>query len=222
MSNFCELAIEILQKTNDGDSLDPRDLKITEMAVNGHLNEAGERYFQELHKKVIAGEYFKPYLHDVEFFTIDNEGFIYYKNIQVEHYNRPFAYSEEGKQALLELSRRVKILESKNIEVNGNNAIWRWEEISGEHKEPEYLRNIIQKITKKFNINGCCDIGYMCNVVANECGIGNGCSKYLPYEEIKNVALIDEKIVKAAKRLCDCYAVKFDFVYETLKELNNI
>jgi hypothetical protein len=117
------MAIEILHKTNDGDSLDPRDLKILEMAVNGDLSEKGEEYFKELYRKVIAEEYIKPYFHSVEHFTRDHEGFIYYKDIQVEHYDSSFAYSEEGKQALLELERRCKLLESKGTEVNGSNVI---------------------------------------------------------------------------------------------------
>lgn len=221
-NNFCEMAISILQLTNDGDSLDPRDLKILEMAVNGDLNEKGEEYFQEIYKKVIAGEYIKPYLHDVEFFTRDHEGYIYYKGIQVEHYDSPYVYSEEGKQALLELERRCKILESKGIEVNGSNVVWRWEEISGEHKEPEYLRNIIQKITKEFNINGCCDLGYICNVVAHECGLGDGSGNFLSYEEAQKIKIEGNKIIKAAERLCKCYSMTFTFAYETLKELNNI
>ena len=222
MNNFCELAIEILRNTNDGDDLEPRDLKITEMAVNGHLNEAGEEYFKELHRKVIAGQYIKPYLLRTEYFTRDYEGFIYYKGIQVEHYDSDYAYSEKGIEALKELERRCKYLESKDIPVNGSNVIWQWEEISGEHKEPEYLRNLIQKITKEFNINGCCDIAYMCNVVAFECGIGNGSGKYFTYEEVKKINIEEDKILKAAKRLCGCYAIKFEFVFETLKELKGM
>ncbi len=35
-------AIEILRQTRDGDTLEPRDLKLVEMAVNDFLNEDGK------------------------------------------------------------------------------------------------------------------------------------------------------------------------------------
>jgi hypothetical protein len=43
--------VKILQKTNDGNDLTPKDLKIVEMAVNGHLNDEGWKYFDDLYKK---------------------------------------------------------------------------------------------------------------------------------------------------------------------------
>lgn len=39
-------AIEILQRTRDGDTLEARDLKLVELAVNGALNEEGRDLFK--------------------------------------------------------------------------------------------------------------------------------------------------------------------------------
>jgi hypothetical protein len=46
--SITELAIEILQATNDGDLLAPCDLKLLELAVNGMLNVNGEAAFVRL------------------------------------------------------------------------------------------------------------------------------------------------------------------------------
>jgi hypothetical protein len=46
-------AIEILQKTNDGDDLTKFELKIVEMAVNNHLNEKGKKKFEEIYQKYV-------------------------------------------------------------------------------------------------------------------------------------------------------------------------
>lgn len=132
MSEICNKAIEIIQRTNDGDDLAPTDLKLVEMAVNGFLNEEGVKAFDELHKKVMDGTYKWPWFHGIEHMTQDHQGYILYKGKIVEHYDRPWAYSEEAKKEALELERRCKILESKGLELNNHNTIWVWEKISGE------------------------------------------------------------------------------------------
>jgi hypothetical protein len=53
--NVADKAIEILQRTRDGDTLEARDLKLVEEAVNGVLNEEGRDLFEELHSSVISG-----------------------------------------------------------------------------------------------------------------------------------------------------------------------
>lgn len=55
--------LEILRATHDGDDLSPHDLKLTELAVNGFLNERGEAAFKVLHDKVRSG-YQKAEQHD--------------------------------------------------------------------------------------------------------------------------------------------------------------
>ena len=132
--NTCDKAIAILQATSDGDNLAPLDLKLVESAVNGFLTEEGIKAFNRLHETVIAGKYKQPWFHSIENMTIDHVGYIYWKGIVVEHYERPWAYSEQAKESAKELERRCKILESKDIPLSVTTAIWRWEKIeNGEY-----------------------------------------------------------------------------------------
>ena len=125
MSKHADMAIEILQKTNDGDDLDPSDLKLLEMAVNGYLNEKGEKAFATLYDNVIAG-YQKPWLHGVENLTINHQGYVRWKSRVVEHYDLHWAFSAEAKTQAQELGRRCGILESKGIEPTTRTAIGEW------------------------------------------------------------------------------------------------
>ncbi|OGW81653.1 MAG: hypothetical protein A3G33_08340 [Omnitrophica bacterium RIFCSPLOWO2_12_FULL_44_17] len=126
--NFCGMACDILTRTNDGGDLSPEHLKLLENAVNGFLNEKGERKFKELHEEVTSGKYKKPFLHGVEHLTIDHEGYVYWKGKHVEHYDLSFAFSAEAKNPALELAERCKHLERKCVPVNVNSVIWNWNE----------------------------------------------------------------------------------------------
>jgi len=52
-----DMAINILQSTRDGNALHKNDLSLVQMAVNGHLNDAGLDEFDVLHHLVQTGEY---------------------------------------------------------------------------------------------------------------------------------------------------------------------
>lgn len=123
----CDTACVILQKTNDGDDLDPRDLKLVEMAVNGFLNEAGDQAFEALHQKVLKG-YTPPWFHGIEHMIRNQVGYVYWKGHCVEHYDSPWAYSDDGKKSAEEVDRRCRILETKGTELTVNTVIWRWPE----------------------------------------------------------------------------------------------
>jgi len=123
----CRLATEILRLTKDGDKLDARDLNLLQGAVNGLLNEKGYQKFKEIHAQVVEGKYTLPWLHDIEHLTLDQEGYVYWKGQQVEHYDIPWAYGEKAKLAAEELARRCRILEKQGKEVNTVTAIWSWE-----------------------------------------------------------------------------------------------
>jgi hypothetical protein len=113
-------AIAILQHSNDGNRLAPRDLKLLELAVNGRLNEAGEVAFAELHTDVMSGEYFttkRRWLYGVEHLTQDHEGYVYWKDIRVDHYS--FRDADEGRAAALQLEQRCLMLEARGFPVNG-------------------------------------------------------------------------------------------------------
>lgn len=119
ISETCDKTCEILQKTNNGNLLAPRDLKIVEIAVNGWQNELGQEAFDNLYRCVIIdGTYTKPYLHDIEHITRDHEGNIFYKGIQLENFSRSYIYSEDAKNALIAIKNRCEFLENQGIEVS--------------------------------------------------------------------------------------------------------
>jgi len=126
--NACDMALEILRETRDGDALAPDHLRLVENAVNGFLTEKGVEKFRELHGEVVSGKYKKPGFHGIEHLTVDHEGFVSWKGIHVEHYDFPFAFSERGKRAALELAERCKHLEKKGVSVNTTTAIWSWDQ----------------------------------------------------------------------------------------------
>ena len=134
LHDTCDKACEILKKTKDGDLLDPQDLKMTEYAVNGWLNEEGREIFEKLYKNVVIdGTYVKPYLHGIEHITRDHDGYIYYKGNQVEHYNSDYVYTEVAKNDLLELKRRCDFLERKGAEISSITACWAWNDYAAEY-----------------------------------------------------------------------------------------
>ena len=120
------MALEIIQKTNDGNDLAPEQLSLVEAAVNGWLTESGEVAFHQLYESVEKG-YVKPWYHNIENLTQDQEGFIYWKGEHVEHYS--FQDYEKADEEAHELSRRCKILESRGIKPTAITAIWKWEEL---------------------------------------------------------------------------------------------
>ena len=117
----------IMKLSNDGDNLSPRDLKFVENVVNFGCTEEGEIYLYEMETKLEKKIYKKSWAFDVEDITQDHEGYIYYKDIHVEHYS--FRDYDKAKKAALKLRECCQLLEQNNIEVNCNNAIWKW----GEH-----------------------------------------------------------------------------------------
>jgi hypothetical protein len=128
INSTCDMAGDILQRTNDGNDLEPMHLKLIEDAVNGFLNEKGIEYLKEIHRTVVEGKYKKPPFHGIENLSIDHVGYVYWKGHKIEHYDLPWAYSEEAHKSALELERRCKILESRGIVLSVNSVIWRWEE----------------------------------------------------------------------------------------------
>lgn len=101
----------IIEKTRDGNDLTPQDLKLTENAVNGFLNEKGLEAFEELYKTVEAGEYKRPAYLGVEFMDRDQEGYVYFKGIDVEHYSSFYAYSRSAQADLKVLQKQCLYLE---------------------------------------------------------------------------------------------------------------
>jgi len=126
MSKLHDICIEILQKTNDGDKLSPPHLRLVEIAVNNGLSESGEIALNKLHQNVLRG--YKPdWFHGIEHLTIDHEGYVYWKNIQVEHYTPSWAYSAEARVSAIELVDRCRIVEKRGDKPTTCSVIWNFE-----------------------------------------------------------------------------------------------
>jgi hypothetical protein len=123
----CDKAVEILQRTDDGDDLTPQHLALVEAAANGWLTEEGQRAFEELHSNVLSG-YQRPWLHGIENLTIDQQGYVFYKGQEVEHYELGYAYSERSLVSAKELVRRCEKLEGLGVPITSGNVVWRWEQ----------------------------------------------------------------------------------------------
>ena len=112
-------AIFVLQRTHDGDDLHPTDLKLTELAVNGFLNEKGAKAFDTLYRKVQAGKYqspFETWFHGIEHMTVGRTGVVYWRGVQVEHYTWPF--SDDAKAQAERLATICRAIEARGETVN--------------------------------------------------------------------------------------------------------
>ena len=122
---LADQAIEILQKTSDGDDLDPGHLKLLELAVNGRLNIAGKGAFAALLASVRSG-YVKPWFHGVEHVTRNHEGYVLWRGKPIEHFSGDYAISDEAAIYVNELARRCAILEAQGVTPDTNHVVWRW------------------------------------------------------------------------------------------------
>ena len=121
------MAVEVLQKTHDGDELAPCDLWLLQEWVNDHLNEKGEELFRDIHARVIAGTYKAPWFHGVENLTLNHQGYVFWKGVEIEHYSFKSNYGAEAKAAAEEVGRRCRFLESKGIQPTCSSVIWNWD-----------------------------------------------------------------------------------------------
>lgn len=124
-TSLADAAIDILQRTRDGEDLDPAHLKLVELAVNGMLNETGLALFRELHAQVQRG-YVKPWFHGVEHITRNHEGYVLWRGKPIEHFSGDYAGSDEAATYVKELARRCAILEARGINPDTNHVVWRW------------------------------------------------------------------------------------------------
>ena len=124
---FIDMALAILEATRDGDDLAPQHLKLTEMAVNGCLNDQGKTAFEELYRNVTKPEgYTVPWFHGIEHLTRDHQGYVRWKGHHVEHYDSPYCYSDDARRSAQEVARRCRILESRGEAPSVHNVIWAW------------------------------------------------------------------------------------------------
>jgi len=125
IENVCDLACEILKRTDDGDRLAPEDLKLVELAVNGFLNQQGEEQFRELYRNAIKPEgYTVPWFLGIENMTRDHERFIYWRGERVEHFDHNVwkqpGWQERIKADAEKLAAHCRALEEQAIVPNMN------------------------------------------------------------------------------------------------------
>ena len=127
-ANTCELACDILRATKDGEELAPPDLKLVELAVNGHLNTTGEAAFMDLHRNATkpAG-YTVPWFLGIEHMTRDHQRHIYWKGVRIEHYDHDFwrqdGWRERMKADAEALAAHCLALEGQGITPTWQNVI---------------------------------------------------------------------------------------------------
>jgi hypothetical protein len=129
MKSACDMAIEILGATNDGDDLTPSDLCVVQAAVNSGmegLTEQGEIFFYELWTRCEAGTYKPKWFHGHEHLTLDHEGYVDWRGKNIEHYNLSWAYTEAAEAAAAEVVRRCLALEERGLVVNTMTVVWHW------------------------------------------------------------------------------------------------
>lgn len=126
-ATLADHAIEILAATHDGEDLDPKHLKLVELAVNGFLNDTGRYLFHELLENVRRG-YVRPWFHGVEHVTRDHHGYVLWKGVAIEHFSSDYAHSEEAQTYVRVLARRCSVLEGKGIQPTTNTVVWRWDD----------------------------------------------------------------------------------------------
>lgn len=132
----CEKILKIIEETEDGSLLSPRELFYTQEYLNLNLNEKGEQKIEELYQSIINDTFvpfIKRWFRNIENISADPKGaggglWILWKNNCIEHYDVTYAYSDEGLKALRELERRCKILESRNVKPTKAAVIWNWSE----------------------------------------------------------------------------------------------
>lgn len=118
-------AIEILHRTQDGEKLEAKHLKLTELAVNGFLNEEGMHAFDALYESVTNGTYAATphWFHGIENLTQKPSGYVYWKGICVEHYSH--TDPEASKRDAEDLAVRCRSLETKGFPVTWGNLLRR-------------------------------------------------------------------------------------------------
>jgi len=127
--NIFDDVLTVIQKTNDGANLSPKDLHLTECAINGFLTEEGIAEFYSVYHRVIDGTYdkLKNYLFGVEHITKDHECYVYYKGKHIDHFTFNGDYKGE-RQAAIKAAKICSLLESKNIEVSPLTYCWKVED----------------------------------------------------------------------------------------------
>jgi len=122
-----KLSISILEHSNDGDDLAGSDLALVQGAVNGELSTRGEVVLYQLNHRVVEGTYEIPAFCGVDNLTRNNEGFVFWKGKQIEHYDHDHwaqpGWEKEMQKDAEELGRVCQYLDDNGIKVTFNNYL---------------------------------------------------------------------------------------------------
>jgi hypothetical protein len=124
--SLTEQSIEILERTRDGNDLEPFHLSLVQAAVNNHLTARGTEAFQQLYATVTSGQYAKPWLAGVEHVTRDHQGYVYWKGSRIEHFTFSVMEEDHLKKTTQRLAERCRHIEALGLPVCGRSYLNDW------------------------------------------------------------------------------------------------
>jgi len=124
--SLIEQSLEILERTRDGNDLEPFHLSLVQAAVNNHLTARGVEAFQRLYDGVASGQYTKPWLAGVEHVTRDHQGYIYWKGSRIEHFTFSVMDADQLRQTTQRLAEKCRHIEALGLPVCGRSYFNDW------------------------------------------------------------------------------------------------
>jgi len=124
LQDILETCLEILEATQDGEDLSPHHLQLVERGANHWLDEVERAELRQLADDVRLG-YEKPWLHNIEYLTIDNDGVVSWKGEPVDHYSLNWAFSSAASEVSQRLAESCLELEKSGKPVTGRAVVLR-------------------------------------------------------------------------------------------------
>jgi hypothetical protein len=124
--SLIEQSIEILDRSRDGNDLEPFHLSLVQAAVNNHLTAREVEAFHQLYDSVTSGQYAKPWLAGVEHVTRDHQGYIYWKGSRIEHFTFSVMEEDQLKHTTQRLAERCRHIEALGLPVCGHSYFNDW------------------------------------------------------------------------------------------------
>ncbi|BDA76073.1 hypothetical protein CAL7716_102390 (plasmid) [Calothrix sp. PCC 7716] len=118
-----EIALEILQGTEDGNRLSARHLSLLQYAVNNTITDEGIKELERVHQLVIDNNYV-DWFHGIPGMRKRHNGYIEYKSEIIEHYS--FRNYHEEERAITELYARCQHIELLGIKPTIHNCVHFW------------------------------------------------------------------------------------------------
>lgn len=117
-------AILVLRRTNDGDDLSPRDLRLVEAVTNfglARLAPSAQARWEQVVAMATNGTYRPDWLQGVEHLTKDHQGYVHWKGRVVEHYS--FSDAAAEKVAAERLGRCCRHIEASGQQVDARKVL---------------------------------------------------------------------------------------------------